>query len=201
MSEKKAYLVPMVVEQTRNGERSFDIFSRMLEDRIVFLNTEVNDDSAGLIVAQLLFLQMKDPEKEINFYLQTPGGSITSGLAIYDTMQLIKPIINTYCIGQAASMGAVLLAAGSKGHRFALPSSRIMIHSPSGGFRGTIEDISVQVKEIEFLKKRLYSILSSHTGKTIEQIEKDCERDNFMSPQEAKEYGLIDEIIMGKTTQ
>jgi ATP-dependent Clp protease, protease subunit len=200
MEKKSAeYLIPMVVEKTRTGERAFDIYSRLLEDRIVFLGTPIDDGVANVIVAQLLFLQMSDPEKEINFYINSPGGHITSGLAIYDTMQLVKPKINTYCIGQAASMASVLLAAGAKGCRFALPNSRIMIHSPSGAFQGTIEDISVQVKEIEFLKKQLYTILSNHTGQTTAKIEKDCQRDNFMTPDAAKLYGLVDEVVnLGK---
>ena len=199
MDKKSEYLIPMVVEKTRNGERAFDIYSRLLEDRIIFLGTPIDDGVANVIVAQLLFLQMADPDKDINFYINSPGGHITSGLAIYDTMQLVKPKINTYCIGQAASMASVLLAAGAKGCRFALPNSRIMIHSPSGAFQGTIEDISVQVKEIEFLKKQLYTILSSHTGQTTAKIEKDCQRDNFMTPDAAKVYGLVDEVVnLGK---
>ena len=199
MDKKSEYLIPMVVEKTRNGERAFDIYSRLLEDRIIFLGTPIDDGVANVIVAQLLFLQMADPDKDINFYINSPGGHITSGLAIYDTMQLVKPKINTYCIGQAASMASVLLAAGAKGCRFALPNSRIMIHSPSGAFQGTIEDISVQVKEIEFLKKQLYTILSIHTGQTTAKIEKDCQRDNFMTPDAAKVYGLVDEVVnLGK---
>ena len=200
MNKKSAeYLIPMVVEKTRTGERAFDIYSRLLEDRIIFLGTPIDDGVANVIVAQLLFLQMSDPEKEINMYINSPGGHITAGLAIYDTMQLVKPKINTYCIGQAASMASVLLAAGAKGCRFALPNSRIMIHSPSGAFQGTIEDISVQVKEIEFLKKQLYTILSNHTGQTTAKIEKDCQRDNFMTPDAAKLYGLVDEVVnLGK---
>ena len=197
--KNEGYLIPMVVEKTRNGERAFDIYSRLLVDRIIFLGTPIDDGVANVIVAQLLFLQQDNPEKDINFYINSPGGHITSGLAIYDTMQLVKPKINTYCIGQAASMASVLLAAGSKGCRFALPNSRIMIHSPSGAFQGTVEDINVQVKEIEVLKKQLYTILSNHTGQTIAKIEKDCRRDNFMAPDAAKAYGLVDEVInMGK---
>jgi ATP-dependent Clp protease protease subunit len=195
MNKKSEYMVPMIVEKTRNGERAYDIYSRLLEDRIIFLGTGIDDGVANVIVAQLLFLQMADADKDINFYINSGGGLITAGLAIYDTMQLVKPKINTYCIGQAASMAAVLLAAGSKGCRYALPSSRIMIHSPSGGFQGSIEDISVQVKEIEFLKGHLYNILSAHTGKPIEQLTKDCERDNFMTPEAAKEYGIVDEVV------
>lgn len=195
MNKKNEYLIPVVVEKTRNGERAYDIYSRLLEDRIIFLGTPIDDGVANVIVAQLLFLQMSDPDKDINFYVNSPGGSVTSGLAIYDTMQLVKPKINTYCIGQAASMASVLLSAGSKGCRFALPNSRIMIHSPSGAFQGTIEDINVQVKEIEVLKKQLYTILSKHTGQTVARIEKDCQRDNFMSPETAKAYGLVDEVV------
>jgi ATP-dependent Clp protease protease subunit len=193
--KNEGYLIPVVVEKTRNGERAYDIYSRLLEDRIIFLGTPIDDGVANVIVAQLLFLQMSDPEKDINFYINSPGGHITAGLAIYDTMQLIKPKINTYCIGQAASMASVLLAAGTKGCRYALPRSRIMIHSPSGGFQGNIADINVQVKEIEFLKKQLYAILSDHTGQTVERIEKDCERDNFMTPDMAKDYGIVDEVV------
>ena len=193
-TKNEHYLIPTVIEKTRNGERAYDIYSRLLEDRIIFLGAAINDDVANVIVAQLLFLQMIDPEKEISFYINSPGGSVTAGLAIYDTMQIIKPKINTYCIGQAASMASILLAAGEPGSRMALPNSRIMIHSPSGGFEGKSEDINVQVKEINFLKNQLYTILSRHTGKTVEQIDKDCERDNFMTPEAAKAYGLIDII-------
>lgn len=193
--KNEGYLIPMVVEKTRNGERAYDIYSRLLEDRIIFLGTAIDDSVANVIVAQFLFLQMIEPTKDINFYINSPGGHVTAGLAIYDTMQLVQPKINTYCIGQAASMAAVLLAAGSKGCRHALPSSRIMIHSPSGGFQGSIEDINVQVKEIEVLKGHLYTILSAHTGKPVEQLTKDCERDNFMTPEAAKEYGIVDEVV------
>jgi len=199
MEEKnEGYLVPMVVEKTRTGERAYDIYSRLLEDRIIFLGTPIDDGVASLVVAQLLFLQMMDPEKDINIYIQSPGGSIVAGLAIYDTMQIVKPVINAYCIGQAASMGAILLAGGSKGHRFALENSRIMIHAPSTGIQGTLPDIEIQVKETQFLKERLYSILSKHTGQSKDKIERDCLRDNFMSPEEAKAYGIIDDIIFSK---
>lgn len=188
-------LVPMVVEQTSRGERSFDIFSRLLNDRIVFLGSEVNEVSANLVVAQLLHLESVDPTKDISLYINSPGGSITDGLAIYDTMQFIKPDVSTICLGQCASMGAVLLAAGTKGKRYALPNSRILIHQPSGGAQGQETDITIQANEIVRMRTLLNEILASHTGQTIETIHKDTERDNIMMPQEALEYGLIDAVI------
>jgi ATP-dependent Clp protease, protease subunit len=188
-------LVPIVVEQTSRGERSYDIYSRLLKDRIVMIGTPINDDVANLIIAQLLFLDSEDPDKDINIYVNSPGGVVTAGLAIYDTMQFLKSPISTICVGQAASMGAVLLAAGTKGKRFSLPNSRVMIHQPSGGAQGQATDIEIQAKEILKTKERLNQILAFHTGKTTEQIYKDAERDYFMSAQEAKEYGLVDEVI------
>jgi len=189
-------LVPMVIEQTSRGfERAYDIYSRLLKDRIVFIGTPVDDNVANIIIAQLLFLQMEDPDKDVNVYINTPGGSVTSGLAIYDTMQFIKPAVNTYCIGQAASLGALLLAAGTKGKRHALPHSRIMIHQPWGGAQGAAADINIQAQEILRLKQSLNEILSKHTGQPIEKIEKDTDRDYFMSADEAKVYGIVDEVI------
>lgn len=198
IQEKLNYLVPVVIEQTARGERSFDIYSRLLKDRIIFLGTAIDDTIANLIIAQLLFLQMEDPEKEIFLYINSPGGVITSGMAIYDTMQYLKCDISTYCIGQAASMGAILLTAGKKGKRFALPNSRVMIHQPRGGAEGTSSDIEIQTNEILKMKKNLNNILSIHTGKSLKSIEKDTDRDYFMSAQEAKEYGLIDEVVASK---
>ncbi len=189
------YIVPMVVEQEGRFERAYDIYSRLLKDRIVFIGTAIDDQVANLVIAQLLFLQMQDPDKDINVYINSPGGAVTSGLAIYDTIRFVKPDVCTYCIGQAASMGAVLLAAGTKGKRFALPNSRIMIHQPWGGAQGTAADISIQAKEILKLKEKLNQILSLHTGKSVEVIEKDTDRDFFMSAEEAKEYGLVDQVI------
>ena len=194
MKETRANYVPYVVEQTQNGERSYDIYSRLLKERIVMLGTAINDDVANSIVAQLLFLQCDDPKKPISMYINSPGGSVTAGLAIYDTMQMVSCPITTVCLGQAASMGAVLLAAGSKGKRKSLPSSRIMIHQPRGGFEGTAKDMEISFNEIMRLKKSLYEILSKHTGKDISEIEKDCDRDCFMSAGEAVKYGLIDGI-------
>jgi ATP-dependent Clp protease protease subunit len=188
-------LVPIVVEQTGRGERQYDIYSRLLIDRIVFLGYPVDDQIANLIIAQLLFLQMADPKKDIHFYINSPGGSVTAGLAIYDTMQFLTCDVNTYCIGQAASMGAVLLAAGTKGKRHALPNSRIMIHQPWGGVGGTALDISIQAEEILRLKQTLSKILGHHCGKPADQVTKDSDRDFFMGPAEAKAYGLIDEIV------
>ena len=188
-------LVPVVVEQTGRGERSYDIYSRLLKDRIIFLGDEVNDATAGLIVAQLLFLEADDPDKDIHLYINSPGGSITAGMAIYDTMQYIKPDVNTLCIGMAASMGAFLLAAGAKGKRFALPNSEIMIHQPVGGTRGQATDIEIHAKRILKMKDTLNKILSERTGQPLEKIQMDTERDNFMEAIEAKEYGLIDEVI------
>ena len=188
-------LVPYVVEQTSRGERSYDIFSRLLNDRIIMLNEEVNDVSAGLIVAQLLYLEGQDPEKDICLYINSPGGSITSGMAIYDTMQYIKCDVSTICVGIAASMGAFLLAAGTKGKRFALPNSEVMIHQPSGGAQGQATDIKIQAERILAMKKNLNTILAERTGQSYETISKDTERDNFMSSKEAMEYGLIDKVI------
>ncbi len=190
--------VPYVVEQTHRGERSYDIYSRLLKDRIVMLGTEIDDDVANVIVAQLLFLESEDADKDINIYINSPGGSVTAGLAIYDTIQYVKPQVSTICIGQAASMGAVLLAAGAKGKRFALPNSRIMIHQPLGGSRGQATDMEIQVREIIRLKQRLNEILQKHTGQPIERIEKDTDRDFFMGAGEARAYGLIDEVVTQK---
>ena len=189
-------LVPVVVEQTGRGERSYDIFSRLLKDRIIFLGDQVNDATAGLIVAQLLFLEAEDPDKDIHLYINSPGGSITSGMAIYDTMQYIKPDVSTICIGMAASMGAFLLAAGAKGKRLALPNSEIMIHQPLGGAQGQATDIEIHAKRILKIKETLNEILSERTGQPLEKIKMDTERDNFMSALEAKEYGLIDEVLI-----
>lgn len=188
-------LVPMVIEQTNRGERSYDIYSRLLKDRIIFLGEEVNDVSASLIVAQLLFLEAEDPDKDISLYINSPGGSITAGMAIYDTMQYIKCDVSTICIGMAASMGAFLLAAGAKGKRFALPNSEIMIHQPLGGMQGQATDIKIHADRIIKMKETLNTILSERTGQTLEQITKDTERDNFMTSYQAKEYGLVDEVI------
>ncbi|HBH3100756.1 TPA: ATP-dependent Clp endopeptidase proteolytic subunit ClpP [Clostridioides difficile] len=188
-------LVPVVVEQTGRGERSYDIFSRLLKDRIIFLGDQVNDATAGLIVAQLLFLEAEDPDKDIHLYINSPGGSITSGMAIYDTMQYIKPDVSTICIGMAASMGAFLLAAGAKGKRLALPNSEIMIHQPLGGAQGQATDIEIHAKRILKIKETLNEILSERTGQPLEKIKMDTERDNFISALEAKEYGLIDEVF------
>ena len=192
------YLVPIVVEQTGRGERSYDIYSRLLIDRIVFLGTPVDDGVANVIIAQLLFLQMSDPKKDIHFYINSPGGSVTAGLAIYDTMQFLTCDVNTYCIGQAASMGAVLLCAGAKGKRYALPNANVMIHQVLGGAEGQASDVEIRVKYMLKLKQRLNSIISKHTGKSIEQVEKDCDRDNFMSAEEAKNYGLVDEVVQSR---
>ena len=188
-------LVPYVVEQTNRGERSYDIFSRLLNDRIIFLSEEVNDTTASLVVAQLLYLEAQDPDKDIQFYINSPGGSVTSGLAIYDTMQYIKPDVSTICIGMAASMGAFLLSSGAKGKRIALPNAEIMIHQPSGGSQGQCTDIQIQAEQILKIKKKLNAILAENTGKDVETIERDCERDHFMTAEEAKDYGLIDKVI------
>ena len=188
----------MVVEQTGRGERAYDIYSRLLKDRIVFIGTPIDDTIANAIIAQLLFLQMEDPKKDINIYLQSPGGYVTAGLAIYDTMQFMTCDVATYCIGQAASMGAVLLAAGTKGKRFALPNAKVMIHQPLGGAQGQASDISIQAKEILKTKQRLNEILAFHTGKPIEQIEKDTDRDYYLSAEEAKAYGLVDEVVKSR---
>lgn len=191
-------LVPMVVEQTGRGERGYDIYSRLLVDRIVFLGTPVDDMVANVVIAQLLFLQMTDPKKDIHLYINSPGGSVTSGLAIYDTMQFLTCDVNTYCIGQAASMGAVLLCAGTKGKRFALPHANIMIHQLLGGAEGPASDVEIRVKYMLKLKQQLNGIIASHTGKPIEQVERDCDRDYFMTPDEAKAYGLVDEVVKSR---
>ena len=188
-------LVPMVIEQTGRTERAYDIYSRLLKDRIVFVGTPIDDNISNIIIAQLLFLQMEDPEKDIDIYINTPGGHVTSGLAIYDTMQFVKPDVNTYCVGQATSMGALLLTAGKKGKRFALPHARIMIHQPWGGVQGAASDINIQAKEILRLKERIEKILSEHTGQNLDRIKKDTDRDYFMSAEEAKEYGIVDEVV------
>jgi ATP-dependent Clp protease protease subunit len=192
------FLVPMVVEQTGRGERGYDIYSRLLRDRIVFLGTPLDDMVANLIIAQLLFLQMDDPKKDIHLYINSPGGSVTSGLAVYDTMQFLTCDTNTYCIGQAASMGAILLCGGTKGKRFALPNSNIMIHQVLGGAEGQASDVEIRVKYMLKLKHRLNSIIAKHSGKAFEQVEKDCDRDNFMTAIEAKEYGLVDEVVQSR---
>ncbi len=191
-------LIPYVVEQTGRGERSYDIYSRLLKDRIVFLGGPIGDELANLITAQLLFLESEDPEREINMYINSPGGSVTAGLAIYDTMQFVKPPVSTLCVGQAASMGSFLLAAGAKGRRYALPHSRIMIHQLSGGFQGQASDIEIQAREALRLKGMLNEILARHTGKNLKQIEKDTERDTFMGASQAVEYGIIDEVIVAR---
>ncbi len=188
-------LVPMVVESSGRGERAYDIYSRLLKERIVFLVGEVNDHTANLIVAQMLFLESENPDKDIHFYINSPGGSVTAGMAIYDTMQFIKPNVSTLCIGQAASMGAFLLAAGEKGKRYCLPNSRVMIHQPLGGFRGQASDIEIHAKEILYLKRRLNELLAQHTGQTVETIERDTDRDNFLSAGDARNYGLVDQVM------
>ena len=188
-------LVPYVVEQTNRGERSYEIFSRLLNDRIVFLGEEVNATTASLVVAQLLYLEAQDPDKDIQFYINSPGGSVTDGMAIYDTMQYIKCDVSTICIGMAASMGAFLLSSGAKGKRLALPNAEIMIHQPSAGTQGQITDMAIHLKRLEIIKKRMNHILADNTGKPLEVVTADCERDNFMSAEEAKEYGLIDKVI------
>ena len=190
-----AALVPMVVEQTARGERSYDIYSRLLKDRVIFMTGQVEDHMANLVVAQMLFLESENPDKDIHLYINSPGGSVTAGLSIYDTMQFIKPDVSTMCIGQAASMGAMLLAGGTKGKRLALPHSRMMIHQPSGGAQGQASDIEIQAKEIIKLRLSLNVLLAEHTGKAVETIAKDTERDNFMSAVEAQEYGLVDKVI------
>jgi len=188
-------LIPMVVETSGRGERAYDIYSRLLKERVVFLVGEVNDHSANLIVAQMLFLESENPDKDINFYINSPGGSVTAGMAIYDTMQFIKPNISTLCIGQAASMGSFLLAAGEKGKRFCLPNSRVMIHQPMGGFRGQASDVEIHAREILYLKQRLNQMLAQHTGQTVETIERDTDRDNFLSAADAVKYGLVDQVL------
>lgn len=197
--EPMSILVPFVVEQTGRGERSYDIYSRLLKDRIVFVGGQITDEVANLVTAQLLFLESEDPEREINMYINSPGGSVTAGLAMYDTMQFVKPPVSTLCVGQAASMGAVLLAAGAKGKRYSLPHSRIMIHQLSGGFEGQAADIDIQAREALRLRDVLNQIISQHTGQPMKKVEKDTDRDNFLSAEQAVEYGLIDEVIAGRT--
>jgi ATP-dependent Clp protease protease subunit len=192
-------LIPMVIEQSGRGERAYDIYSRLLKERVVFLVGPVNEISANLIVAQLLFLESENPDKDISFYVNSPGGSVSAGLAIYDTMQFIKPDVSTLCIGQAASMGALLLCAGAKGKRFCLPNSRVMIHQPMGGFQGQASDIEIHAKEILYLRGKLNEIMAKHTGKTVEQIGRDTDRDNFLSGEEAMQYGLVDRILTSRT--
>ncbi|MDD4963420.1 MAG: ATP-dependent Clp endopeptidase proteolytic subunit ClpP [Gallionella sp.] len=188
-------MIPMVVETSGRGERAYDIYSRLLKERVVFLVGEVNDHSANLIVAQMLFLESENPEKDIHLYINSPGGSVTAGMAIYDTMQFIKPHVSTLCIGQAASMGAFLLTAGEKGKRFCLPNSRVMIHQPLGGFRGQASDIEIHAREILYLKQKLNQMLADHTGQTVETIERDTDRDNFLSAADAVKYGLVDQVL------
>ena len=200
-SEIKNNLVPMVVEQTARGERAFDIYSRLLKERIIFMIGPVDDYSANLIVAQLLFLESENPSKDISLYINSPGGSVTAGMSIYDTMQFVKPDISTLCVGQAASMGAILLCGGSKKKRFALPNSRVMIHQPLGSFQGQATDFDIQAKEILSIRARLNEILSINTGQTLKKIESDTERDNFMTSDEAKKYGIIDEILASRPTE
>ncbi|MCS6771547.1 MAG: ATP-dependent Clp endopeptidase proteolytic subunit ClpP [Kiritimatiellae bacterium] len=197
-SEQGQVLIPMVIEQTGRGERAYDIYSRLLKERIIFLGTAINDDVANLVIAQMLFLQGEDAEKDINLYINSPGGSVTAGLAIYDTMQHLKCDVVTYCVGQAASMGAVLLAAGTRGKRHALPNARIMIHQPWGGAQGQATDISIQAKEILRLRDRLNEILSAHTGRPVEDIARDTDRDFFMSAEEARAYGLVDDVMASR---
>ena len=191
-------LVPYVVEQTSRGERSYDIFSRLLNDRIIFLGEEVNDTTASLVVAQLLYLEAQDPDKDIQMYINSPGGSVTAGMAIYDTMQYVKCDVSTICVGMAASMGAFLLSSGAKGKRLALPNAEIMIHQPSAGTQGQITDMAIHLKRLEVIKRRLNHILADNTGKSVETVTADCERDNFMTAEEAKEYGLIDKVIYSR---
>ena len=198
-SEQMNTLVPMVVEQTNKGERAYDIYSRLLKERIIFLVGPINDNVASLVTAQLLFLESEDPKKEINLYINSPGGLVTAGLGIYDTMQYIKPDVSTLCIGQAASMGSFLLAAGKKGKRFSLPNSRIMVHQPSAGFQGQATDIEIHANEVMDLKKRLNEIYSKHTGKSVDDVKKALERDNFMKPDTAKEFGLIDAVVENRS--
>ena len=195
LSEHMSNLVPMVVEQSNRGERAYDIYSRLLKERIIFLTGQINDGVASLVTAQLLFLEAEDPKKEIYLYINSPGGLVTSGLGIYDTMQYVKPDVSTLCIGQAASMGSFLLAAGTKGKRFSLPNSRIMVHQPSAGFQGQATDIEIHANEVLSLKKRLNEIYSKHTGKTVDEIKTALERDNFMTADAAKSFGLVDEVV------
>jgi len=198
-SEQMNNLVPMVVEQSNKGERAYDIYSRLLKERVIFLVGPINDNVASLVTAQLLFLESEDPKKEINLYINTPGGLVTAGLGIYDTMQYIKPDVSTLCIGQAASMGSFLLAAGKKGKRFSLPNSRIMVHQPSAGFQGQATDIEIHANEVLALKKRLNEIYSKHTSKSVEDVKKALERDNFMTPEVAKDFGLIDAVVENRS--
>jgi len=191
-------LVPMVVEQSGRGERAYDIYSRLLKERVVFLVGEVNEVTANLIVAQLLFLESDNPDKDISFYINSPGGSVSAGLAIYDTMQFVKPDVSTLCVGQAASMGALLLTAGAKGKRFCLPNSRVMIHQPLGGFRGQASDIEIHAKEILFLKQRLNEIMAKHTGQSVDTVSKDTDRDNFLSADQSVKYGLVDKVLVSR---
>ena len=195
LSEHMNTLVPMVVEQSNKGERAYDIYSRLLKERIIFLTGQINDNVASLVTAQLLFLEAEDPKKEIYLYINSPGGLVTAGLGIYDTMQYVKPDISTLCIGQAASMGSFLLAAGTKGKRFSLPNSRVMVHQPSAGFQGQVTDIEIHANEVSSLKKRLNEIYSKHTGKSVEEVKEALERDNFMTAEVAKDFGLIDEVV------
>ena len=197
--EQMNNLVPMVVEQSNKGERAYDIYSRLLKERIIFLTGQINDNVASLVTAQLLFLEAEDPKKEISLYINSPGGLVTSGLGIYDTMQYVKPSISTLCIGQAASMGSFLLAAGAKGKRFSLPNSRIMVHQPSAGFQGQATDIEIHANEVLSLKKRLNEIYSKHTGKSVDDVKKALERDNFMTAETAKSFGLIDEVVENRS--
>ena len=194
-----SYLVPMVIETTGKGERAYDIYSRLLKDRIVFIGTPIDDVIANLIIARILFLNMEEPGKDINIYINSPGGSVTAGLAIYDTMRFVKCDVATYCLGQAASMGSFLLAAGTKGKRYSLPNSRVMIHQPSGGFQGQASDIEIHAKEILYLRQRLNTMLAQHTGQSVKTIEKDSDRDNFMSGDEAVKYGLVDKVLANRT--
>jgi len=191
-------LIPIVVEQSGRGERSYDIYSRLLKERVVFLVGPVNDMTANLVVAQLLFLEAENPDKDISFYINSPGGSVTAGMAIYDTMQFVKPDVSTLCTGQAASMGSLLLAAGAKGKRFILPNSRVMIHQPMGGFQGQASDIEIHAKEILFLRERLNQIMANHTGQSLERVASDTDRDNFMSAEQAVSYGLVDKVIASR---
>jgi ATP-dependent Clp protease protease subunit len=195
LSEQMNTLVPMVVEQSNKGERAYDIYSRLLKERIIFLTGQINDNVASLVTAQLLFLEAEDPKKEIYLYINSPGGLVTAGLGIYDTMQYVKPDISTLCIGQAASMGSFLLAAGTKGKRFSLPNSRVMVHQPSAGFQGQVTDIEIHANEVSSLKKRLNEIYSKHTGKSVDEVKAALERDNFMTAEVAKDFGLIDEVV------
>ena len=199
LSEHMNTLVPMVVEQSNKGERAYDIYSRLLKERIIFLTGQINDNVASLVTAQLLFLEAEDPKKEIYLYINSPGGLVTAGLGIYDTMQYVKPDISTLCIGQAASMGSFLLAAGTKGKRFSLPNSRVMVHQPSAGFQGQVTDIEIHANEVSSLKKRLNEIYSKHTGKSVDEIKQALERDNFMTAENAKDFGLIDKVVEKRT--